>query len=77
VGSSEDLQSFELRKDVSDLCERLRKAKAANRDRRTVERALHAAPQPYSISFGPDCEGEEERIFRTSGSVTSPSGRAP
>jgi hypothetical protein len=34
VGSSEDLQSFELRKDVSDVCERLRKAKAANRDRR-------------------------------------------
>lgn len=31
----EELQSFELCKDVSDLRERLRKAKAANQDRRT------------------------------------------
>src|SRR5437016_4069263 len=31
----EDLQSFELREDVSDLRDRLRKAKAANPDRRT------------------------------------------
>ena len=33
--SPEDLQSFELRRDVSDLRERLRKAKAANPNRET------------------------------------------